>query len=495
MKNLMTIMATAAAAVAVLVARPARAEEIQQAFLVQNSGWMEPFYVDPASQLKPLVAAVADAVSAPSDPVFALAFSQGTSTNASPALLGQGRGARALRAQLAALTLAHKGGGSALADTDFQEAISGTITGPFKSRPGILWIFTNNKNSPHNDTQTAERNRDFYRLLHLEPSITKTLVFPLRMPVQGKLYAAKGMMVYALAYGQPAAQALNRIMAQGRLTRVLTNPPARLKPIDQDAVRILPEMVLDSKHITASLAADQRTILLDVDAGNLVPTVKLQASLQNLFFPYVIDSAQVSAALEVGGQRVPVTVAPEAMQRLQPGDKQSVQVQFALPMAQIASPWSAQAMAAMGKQVLIPMTADISLEQQRLVLAPSFGEQMRELFPGDPISDVFAPPASVRSSHARIPMMVRIQYPLLPVLIIVGGVLALLLGLAALGLLSVRATRYTLMIDGVRRQVLLKPFSSTTVKNAEGETVGDLRRGLGTPKIVRVNDGHTLSFG
>ena len=35
---------------------------MQQAFLVQNSGWMEPFYVDSTSQFKPLVAAVAAAL-------------------------------------------------------------------------------------------------------------------------------------------------------------------------------------------------------------------------------------------------------------------------------------------------------------------------------------------------------------------------------------------------------------------------------------------------
>ena len=97
----------------------------------------------------------------------------------------------------------------------------------------MLWIFTNNKNSPNNDAQTRERNRDFYNLLHKEPSISKTLAFPLHMPVKGQLFEAQGLMVYALAYGEPAAKALDAIMAQGRLSKVLTKPPARLKPVDQ----------------------------------------------------------------------------------------------------------------------------------------------------------------------------------------------------------------------------------------------------------------------
>ncbi|STR18820.1 Uncharacterised protein [Janthinobacterium lividum] len=352
--------------------------------------------------------------------------------------------------------------------------------------------FTNNKNSPNNDSQTAERNRDFYRLLHLEPSITKTVVFPLRMPVQGKLYSAKGLMVYALAYGQPASEALNRILAEGRLSQVLTRPPARLKPVDQDAVRIVPQSVKNSANVHASLGRDGRTIVLDVDAAKLLPQVVLQASLQNMFFPYVIDSAKVHASL--AGQNAPLHVAPDQIRQLQPGASQSVQVQFALPMAQIPSPWSAQAIAAMGKQVMVPMQAQVGLSEQRLALASSFGKDLQELFPGDPISSMFTPPDSVRASQATIPLLVRIQYPLLPVLVILGGVLALVLGLLALGLVGTRATRYKVMADGVQRQVLLKPFKSVQIRDDDGRDIGDLKRGLGKPAVVRVAEGHTLSL-
>ena len=485
-------IALMAVALAAGISGPVDSAGIQQAFLVQNSGWMEPFYVDPQSRLKPLVAAVAQAASGPSDTVFILAFSQSTSSNLSPVLLGQGQGAAVVQSQLAALTLARKGTGPALADTDFQEAILKTITGPFKSAPGILWIFTNNKNSPNNDLQTAARNRDFYRLLHLEPSITKTLVFPLRMPVQGKLYAAKGMMVYALAYGPSAAEALDSILAQGRLTKVLTTPPARLKPVDQDPVKIIPEGVKNSGNIKVSLGADHHTVVLDVDAANLVPTVVLQASLQNMFVPYVIESAKISASLNEGGKRTQLHVTPDMIQQLQPGTSQSVQVQFALPMARIPSPWSAQAIAAMGKQVLLPITADIDLNEQRLVLAPDFSNQMRELFPGDPISAVFSPPESIRASHVRIPFLVRIQYPLLPVMIIIAIVILLVCGLALLGLLLVRRKHFALVVDGVNRQILLKPFTRMAIKDTEGETIGEIKRGLGAAKVVRIAGGHTL---
>src|SRR5471032_772897 len=485
-------IATVVAILGVLLNVPAMAA-IQHAFLVQNSGWMEPFYSDPHSQLKPLIAAVAQAVAGPDDKVYTLAFSQSSGGNESPQLLGQGVGPGGVANQVTSLTVALKGKGPSLADTDFQEAVTKTITGPFNTGSGILWIFTNNKNSPGNDPATAARNLDFYRLLHLEPSITKTVVFPLKMPVTGKLYSAKGLMVYALAYGQPAAEALNRIQAEGRLSQVLTRAPARLKPVDQDAVRIVPQSVQNSANVHASLGRDGRTIVLDVDAEKLVPKVVLQASLQNMFFPYVIEHATVQASL--AGQAAPLQVSPGEISGLLPGASQKVEVRFDLPMAQIPSPWSAQALAAMGKQVLLPMTATVGLSGQKLALSPEFSRELHDLFPGDPISEVFTPPDSVRASQATVPLLVRIQYPLLPVLLITGAILLLLLAFVLFGLLSTSSKRYRLVVNGVPRQVLLKPYKSLVIKDDGGREIGTIRRGLGKPVIVRVADGQTLALG
>lgn len=80
----------------------------------------------------------------------------------------------------------------------------------------------------------------------------------------------------------------------------------------------------------------------------------------------------------------------------------------------------------MGKQVLIPMTAELSLQGQQLRVADSFTQEMQTIFPGDPISEVFTPPQSVQASRVKIPLVLRVQYPLLPVFLALGGVLALL---------------------------------------------------------------------
>ena len=468
---------------------------VQQAYLVQNSGWMEPFYVDTQSPFKPLVAAVVQATAGSGDKLSLLAFSQTTGANVSPRALGDLSASGAVMPALVGLGLAHKNGpASALADTDFQEAIGSVIRTTFQAKSGIIWIFTNNKNSPGNDPATAARNLDFYRMLHLEPSITRTLVYPLKMPVHGKLYEARGLMVYALAYGKEAGDALKQIQANGKLSAILTRQPARLKPVDQDGVRIVPESILNTSNIKASMGSDQRTLVLDVNAEKLVPAVRLKASLENLFYPYLIAHAGVQGTLQVGARTVPLSVSPAQVIGLAPGKRVAIEVNFNLPLEEVPSPWSRQSMAAMGKQVMIPMSVEVGLQDQQLALPDTFKAEMAELFPGDPISDVFVPPASVHASMTRVPLLVRVQYPMLPVLAAIGAVLALVAVLLGLALFSVRSTRYAVNVNGLHRHVVLKPFRSLDIQDDNGVRVGTISRSFGRPRLSNVAPGQSVAM-
>lgn len=468
------------------------ASAMQHAFLIQNSGWMEPFYVDPASKFKPLASAVIRLVTAVDDQVFISAFNQTSGENKSPVLLAQSKGPGDPDQVIGRLAIAVKSKSGALADTDFQEAVGHVIREQFQTKTGIIWIFTNNKNSPNNDAQTALRNKDFYRLLHLEPSITRTVAFPLQMPVKGRLFAANGIMVYALAYGAPAAGHLARLVDSGQLSKIFTNPPARLKPIDQDAIRLIPMGVTNTASVVVSLAKDGRTLLLDVNASDVLPKVEIKTGFQNQFYPYVISEAQASASLVSTWGNQPVSIEPTRIEAVQPGDVREVTVSIPLPLAQVPSPWSAAAISAMGKQLLIPAALEISLAEQRLVLSERFKQSLGELFPGDPLSEVFLPPASIRASSASVPILVRIQYPLLPVVVTLGLALLALVGLGGVAVLVGRTPRYSIVVDGAKRTVSLKAFKTTDVRDINGVIVGKLARGLGKPKVSNVVDGHTV---
>lgn len=478
-------------AAALLLALPLPSAAMQHAFLVQNSGWMEPFYADAGSQFKPLVAAVVNAVVAPQDSVVIAAFNQRTANNPSPVVLFEGQGAGNPSAALAPLGVAHKAP-RVMADTDFKEAVVATIAGPFKTQPGILWIFTNNRNSPNNDAQTAERNREFYRLIHLEPSITSTLAFPLRMQVKGRHFQAAGLMVYALAYGEPAARHLQALLEHGDLGRVFTAPPARLKPLDRDAVRLVPRDVRNSPGVKASLGTDGRTLVFDVDASALEPEIRLLAAFENMFFPYEIVAAELGATLHAGGASLPIPVVPRTLRALQPGAALEIEVQLPVPVAQVPSPWSAAAISAMGKRLLVPSNVAITLTKQQLRISDGFRDSISEQFPGDPLSEVFLPPGSIAASTANIPVLLRIQYPLLPVVVVIGGTLSLVLALAALGFLAGRSSRYEVTVDGLKRSVAMKPFATLELRDPNGLVAGRIKRGMGMPHIVETTEGHTI---
>ena len=137
-------------------------------FLIQNSGWMEPFYFDNNSKFKNIVKAVIEKVNHSGDEVVIASFNQSIGENRSPSLAYRGSEPVEIIKALQDIKLVKKPGTSAYADTDFKEAVINSITEYSPARPCILWIFTNNKNSPQNSPETAAKNREFYRWLQGE---------------------------------------------------------------------------------------------------------------------------------------------------------------------------------------------------------------------------------------------------------------------------------------------------------------------------------------
>ncbi|MEI6300404.1 MAG: hypothetical protein WCR74_03105 [Betaproteobacteria bacterium] len=468
---------------------------IQQAFLVQNSGWMEPFYVDSRSQFKPLITAVIDAVTTAEETFTLSTFNQSTAGNESPLVVFSGNRSPQFSAAVDRIGLARKGGGKALADTDFREAVIKTVTGAFQGKPGIIWIFTNNKNSPNNSVETAARNREFYELLHLEPSIVRTLAFPLSMPVKGTAYQANGLMVYALAYGNDSDGHLQSLVRADRFRKILTDTPARLKPLDRDSVRLVPKNVVNAPNTRANLAQDGLTLLLDIDVSSRQPVVEILASFENQFFPYTIENATVSAQIIGKSSSEMLTVTPNAIKKVAPNKEADVNISLPISI-NVPSVWSPEVLLDMGRSFRIPAVIEVTLADQRLAVDSSFRDRLASIFPGDPLPDVFVPPAMIKSSTASIPMIIRVNYPLYPLLILMFFGLLLLMG-ALLAMAAVKSEkRYQIVVNGQARSITLKAFGKANIFLSDGkELVGIVKRGLGRPKVEAVSKGHTLSVG
>jgi hypothetical protein len=503
--------ASALAALLAVAATPGVAAPASQVFLVQNSGWMEPFFSDPASPYKALVTEVVLAATREDDAMVLASFNQSLPGAPSPrALLATRVEAKTQRERIAAalapLTAAHKPGSAALADTDLNEALASAIGQALQRKPGLVWLFTNNRNSPNNDQATARRNREFYQLIHGGGAITRTLAFPLRMPVKGKLYSAGGLMVYVFAIGAEGARQLDEVLASGRIQKVLTEPAARLKPLDRDTVRLVPGKVADAQGVRFSMRAGG-VLLADVDAGTSAPTAHISWQLENRMYPYTIVNARVSArSVLAGEERAIVLNKPSAagtgkgsaetlVSGLAPGKSIPLQSSMVLPVAKLPGKWSLEAIGSAGSAYILPGRVEVRLSEQQLALSPGFRQRMATLFPGDPLPDIFTPPAEVQGSLAVLPVEVRVHFGLGPLLALVGSLLALLLAGGALLLAFTRPRKVVLTVEGETRTLSTRVGGQYPVHDRAGNVVAQLKTTLSGHKLVQVREGAQVRLG
>jgi hypothetical protein len=488
-----------AAACLVLLCASQPVLALPQVFLVQNSGWMEPFYTDPASPFKPLVTELVAAVTEAGDPLVLASFNQSRPGSPSPkALLSVTTDPATTRtrvaAALAGLGAAHKPGSAALADTDLGEAVSAAIGSALGGRPGLVWLVTNNRNSPNNDQATAQRNREFYALIHRGRAIDKALAFPLRMPVQGEHYSANGLMVYAFAIGPAGSRELDRLLAAGPLRKVITEPPARLKPLDRDTVRLVPRKVQDAPGVAFSMGQGG-LLRADVDSQARTPAASIQWNLENTMYPYTIASATISARSMLAGENRPVTLGSTRVSALAPGKAEPLSSLMQLPVARLPGKWSAQALRSAGSAYVLPGQIELHLAAQKLELSQAFRQRMAALFPGDPLPDIFTPPAQIQASTARLPLEVRVHYGLAPLLALIAAALALLTAAGAAALAYGRPRRALVTVDDEVRTMRARAGSSQPIFDNAGNKVAQLKTTMFGHQLTDLREGAQVRLG
>lgn len=485
-----------AAAVLVLACAPACA--VPHVFLVQNSGWMEPFYSDPASPFKPLVGALAGAVVQPGDALVLAAFNQSLPGAPSPkALLSFKAGQEPVRARvtqaLGPLELARKPGG-ALADTDLGEAVEAAVRQALGGKPGIVWLVTNNRNSPNNDQATAVRNREFYQLIHAGKAIRKALAFPLRMPVKGEHYRANGLMVYAFAVGREGDAALDSLLASNRIAQVITEPPARLKPLDRDTVRLVPRRVGNAPGVEFRQAAGG-LLRADVAPDARSPEARIEWNLENTMYPYTIASATLSARSALGGEDRAIKLDSRRISQLAPGKPAPLGSTMALPVAHMPDKWSLEALKSAGSAYVLPGRIELHLAEQKLELSQAFRRRMAELFPGDPLPDIFTPPARVQASTAVLPVEVRVHYGTGPLLALGGAALGLLAAAGAAAYAWSRPRLAQVTVEDELRTMRARPGTVQPIYDKAGSQVAQLKTTLFGHQLIDLREGAQVRLG
>ena len=486
------------AVLAALIFGAPLARAVPQVFLVQNSGWMEPFYADSSSQFKPLVTELVNAVVTQGDPVVLASFNQSAPNAPSPKALLSFKADASVKprtaAALAGLEVAHKPGSAALADTDLGEAVNAAIVTALAGKPGIVWLFTNNRNSPNNDQATATRNREFYQLIHQGGAIDKALAFPLKMPVQGAHYRANGLMVYAFAVGPEGARALDGLLAAGRVQKVITEPPARLKPIDRDTVRLVPRKVEGAPGVTFSMAPGGM-LRADVDASAKTPAARIAWHLENRMYPYTISSAVLSARSHVGGEDRLITLGSTKVTDLAPGQPTPLASTMQLPVKQLPGNWSMAALKSAGSAYVLPGRIDLQLTGQKLELSQAFRQRMADLFPGDPLPEIFTPPAQIQASSAVLPLEVRVHYGMAPLLAVGAAALALLGAAAATALAYGRPRKAFVTVEDELRTMQGRAGSTQPIYDKAGLQVAQLKTTLLGHQLIDLREGAQVRLG
>lgn len=451
---------------------------VPQVFLVQNSGWMLPFYDDPNSRFRDLVVELSERVRQYGGGQQIIAsFNQTWGENKSPRLHFKGDDQNKVREAIQSIHVAQKPGKSTYADTDFKEAIIGAIRDFSPGQSCLIWIVTNNKNSPDNSTETVQKNKDFYHFLLESDEIRRIVAFPYAMKVRSKLipgYQSNGLMIYALAYGDPADQVLQKMLS---LNAPFGKQSARLKPLDSEALTFIPKGVKGGDGVTASLP-DHKTLVLAFDAASKPDSAEIVGQLRNDFYPYDIRAANISIAAGFKGGKEGITaqLSSNTIDGIPTGGM-SPEIAVKISVPPIPSPWDTDVIFGSGYKAAGIIRFD--LENQQLEISPDFIKLMAEIFPGDPLPELFFSNRLAKHSSTVQPLLVQVAYPSWP-LLVVGTIVLLLVGGGIGSFVVLRREKiFKVSVDGVQKSYSLKPFGEVAIKGANGERIGVLKRGLG----------------
>ncbi|MCJ8141871.1 hypothetical protein MKI84_02990 [Ancylobacter sp. A5.8] len=479
--------------VLLMAAGPADAASVRQVYLVQNSGWMEPYYLDPASQFIALAERLIEATQLEGVDITVATFNQDGQVpgQTSPDILYAGSyNPQAVALQLATITLPRRPNGR-YADADFLGALQATLGTLLQQQDGIIWMLSNNKNSPNNSQDVENNTRGFYDLLRGSEFITRIIAFPLRMPVVGPNFSEKGFIVYGIAYGADGARALDVITGpQAPLRALFSDPPIFLKPQEPQTLelRMHPQGVGDDGQI----AIENGVVIvsgLDADQDS---TVSFVGEIANVAYPKKILTGHVSASWEGPQQAGSVQIDPARVQNIGTG-RVSPPLQFTLTVPRIPRPAGMAGL--LTTDTVVDGQLSITLNDLNFDLDDTFIEKAAAVFGGGMIGEgqrafvekqlpaIFFDFRTVRERVTTIPIRVILSYPVWPLYAGAGMAVAMLLLLAGLLTQALRARAYSVALGGGGAQrVMLRPGQQVSLQGIDGKSYLLRGRLFGPPR-------------
>ena len=445
----------------------------RQVFLIQNSGWMEPFFQDPQSPMIPLLGALGEQFAIGGQLVVASFNQEGHIVGRrSPHVLYQGPFVSgAVQNALRGLDLPRRADGR-YADADFQGALIGAITELLEGRPGVIWMVTNNKNAPGNDPRVQENTRAYFQQLSESNAIGRLVAYPLRMPVRGRNYSENGLIIYGIGYGQQGAEMLEALSARIDESRLFADPAVVLKPLDEVPLRFQPTRTYPG-HLRARMEGN--ALILQGLRGNTPETLLIEGRLVSEFYPHVIEAAD----LRVGWSRhsrgsaqselVLAEVSPARLEGLAPMEEGAV-VTIRLVTPPIARPAGLAGLRE--DRVDLVGWLRLDLDNVSLALGDSFVQKMEALYGLDQLPSLFFDNREIRSGEASVPLRMSAHFSVMPLILAIASIVFGVLLLAGVVLWFTMPRTATVQVGNSVRKVRLAPLRTQQLRDsATGERV------------------------
>ncbi len=457
-------------------------------YLVQNSGWMEPFYVEPAaSDFRALLASLIEA-SQDGGGVVVADFNQDgqLADRRSPHVVFQGAYEdAAVQAAVRRLDLPRQRNGR-LTDADLNGALVRAVTDILQNQSGIIWLVTNNKNSPNNSQQVNQNTRDFAEKLSNTEALTDIVAYPIRMAARSRDHAENGLIIYGVAYGDAAAVELRAKVRGPDLQHLFPDAAMQLKPLDRAAFVFTPTGAATA-GAAASLAPDG-TFVVSLPGGRR-SEVEIAGSLTSQYYPQVIERAQVTAEWRsLGGAPLPAalpgSVEPPALPHLAPGATlKGVRIRLAVP--EIARPGGIAGL--FQKQAVLNGVVAIGLTDMTLGLQEGFADKLSQIAALDQLPSVFSDYLRVSATETTVPVRLVVRFSPAPLIAAIAALAGALLALAAAALLLRRDREHEVVIGGRMRRVRVRPFETREVTGADGALFTVRGRVFGRARVIPVS--------
>ena len=462
--------------------------DLRQAFLVQNSGWMEPFFNDPESPFIPLLGALGEQLAVDGQLAVASFNQQGhIPERQSPHVVYEGAfTSTAFRDALGQIDLPRRPDGH-FADADFHGAFVNAVSDMLDGQSGVVWMVTNNKNAPGNDPQVEENTRAFFQQLAQSSAITRLVAYPIRMPVEGEHFSEEGLIIYGIGYGRTGGQLLEGLVERVDASGLFADPAVTLKPLDDIPLRFEPRRI-HPPELEAQWA-DGALIIEGLDAQT-PQEIFVEGRLHSEFYPHVLDEAALQVAwtghpqAEVDTGAVQAAISPARVSALQhEGAGDEVTIRFRTPAFE-----RPDGIAGLQTDSIHLVGAiDIVLGDLTLRFSEDFKDKMESLYGLDQLPVVFFDNEQVSASSATLPVRISVHYSVVPLVLSLAGLAIVVIGGGGLWFWTHHPRTVTVPISGQMRRVSLRPLQTKVVKDPDTGVDWRVKMGItGKPGVQEI---------